>query len=396
MAGVFISHSSIDKPFVNRLAIDLVARGMPVWFDTWEIGTGDSLQQKIFDDGIETSDYVIVVLSPNSIASEWVQKELTAALTLEQRRGRTFVLPIRIADCEIPLTIGDRIYADFSTSYLEPLERLTSRLRELGLDGLSEPPDHALVPLVFEKGIYLDSVQLERRITALQPRLPNGFQFTFEQFIVAPDERYNELRQRLIYRKENIEDDPYYSPDFSRNFSQTYNSILDRERRLIEGIRLIVNAYIAAASPYFDVGVACHWFARDIRSQILYRLWSAQNPALPDSLDYGKDCDVAPFGGNQTAARFLEVATIFYIDIGPRDERFEGPFGGLANYAMIAIEDGSRAHRAITQEEFCSVRKVGSWDLYSKYLVPQLAARHVANQDSPFTVTFDDWYARIH
>src|SRR4029077_8509261 len=143
MAGLFISHSSIDKPFVYRLSIDLVARGMPVWFDTREIGTGDSLQQKIFD-GIGTSDYVIVVLSPNSVASEWVQKELTAALTLEQRRGRKFVLPIRIADCEIPLAIGDRIYADFSTSYLEPLERLTSTLRGLGLDGLSEPPDHAL------------------------------------------------------------------------------------------------------------------------------------------------------------------------------------------------------------------------------------------------------------
>lgn len=68
MAGLFISHSSADKPFVHRLAIDLVARGMPVWFDTWEISTGDSLQRLIYD-GIGASDYLIVVLSPNSVTS---------------------------------------------------------------------------------------------------------------------------------------------------------------------------------------------------------------------------------------------------------------------------------------------------------------------------------------
>lgn len=392
MAGIFISHSSVDKSFVHRLAIDLVVRNMPVWFDTWEMDTGDSLYQKIYE-GIEASDYVIVVLSPSSVASRWVQKELAAALTLEERRGRKFILPIRIAECDIPLALGDRLYADFSASYLEPLERLVSRLSKLGLSILNEPPEHALVPLVFEKGIYLDSVQLERRIRSLQPRLPDEFKFAFDQLIVAPDERYDELRHRLIYRKEHIEDDPYYTPAFSRDFNDRYNGFLELERRLIEGIQLIVNGYITITSPVFDVGDSSYWFARNIRSQILYLLWSSQNPDLSNSIDFGKDCEPLPFSTDRSAARFLEVNHVEYISVGPRDEKSHGLFPKLADSKSIAIDADSSAFRFVKDAIVCHVKYLD--DLYSKYLVPQLVARHLANPNAPFTLTFDDWYASL-
>jgi hypothetical protein len=62
---------------------------------------------------------------------------------------------------------------------------------------------------------------------------------------VAPDDRYVELRRRMINRKQNVEDDPTYSPEFSRDLSYRYNGLLSLERHLIEGIRLIVNGYIA-------------------------------------------------------------------------------------------------------------------------------------------------------
>jgi hypothetical protein len=380
---------------VNRLAIDLVARGMPVWFDTWEIDTGDSLQDKIYE-GIGASDYVIVVLSPSSVASEWVQKELKAALTLEERHGRKFILPIRIAECEILSMIGDRLYADFSASYLEPLERLVASLKRLGLDGLDEPAEHALVPLVFEKGIYLDAVQLERRITSLKPRLPNGFEFAFDQFIVAPDERYNELRHRLSYRKEHIEDDSYYSPELSRDLSERYNSFLGLETRLVEGIQLIVNSYVAPKSVRFDIGMASHWFARYVRSRTLSLLWSSQNPDLPDVIDYGKDCLPAPFLTNDTAARFLEVDSVFYIDVGPRDEKYQGVPARMADGVEIIIEYGSSEAQAVELDLICPVQSIAGWEMYSKYLIPQLVARHLTDPSAPFSMTFDGWVAGVH
>jgi hypothetical protein len=68
MAGVFLSHSSKDKPFVTRLAADLVARGIPVWFDSWELEIGDSLSERIFE-GIDESTYLILALSADSTES---------------------------------------------------------------------------------------------------------------------------------------------------------------------------------------------------------------------------------------------------------------------------------------------------------------------------------------
>jgi hypothetical protein len=43
MKTVFISHSSADKPLAFRLAFELLAEGVPVWLDTWELGPGDPL-----------------------------------------------------------------------------------------------------------------------------------------------------------------------------------------------------------------------------------------------------------------------------------------------------------------------------------------------------------------
>jgi predicted nucleotide-binding protein len=75
MRTVFISYSSKDRDFAERLATDLRASGAGVWFDQWEIKVGDSITQKI-NDGIHDNDYLAVVLSPDSVASHWVRKEL--------------------------------------------------------------------------------------------------------------------------------------------------------------------------------------------------------------------------------------------------------------------------------------------------------------------------------
>lgn len=392
MAGLFLSHSSADKPFVTKLAIDLVNRGMPVWFDTWEMDTGDSLQTRIYD-GLGDSDLIIVVLSANSVGSNWVRKELTAALTLEDRREKTLVIPIRISDCEIPLSIADRLYADFSSAYLEPLERLVERLKGLGVDGLNEPPDHALVPLIFENGLYLDSVQLERRIASLLPRLPAGFAFSHEQFVIKPEENYSELRRRMVERVEGIESDPYFSPDFSRTFKQRYNAVLDYEKHLIEGIRLIVNGGLSSMGIY-DVGLACHWYARLIRSEMLHVLWSSQNPDRPDLIDFGNNCDPAPLGDSTSAARFFEVEAGDYIDIGPRGPDIPGLLVQLAKSVLVFVD--SATSRSIGNALICSVDSLGYSQLYPKYLLPQLVRRYVVDPSSPLTFTFEDWYAGLH
>lgn len=126
---VFLSHSSKDKPFVSRLATDLKSKGVPVWFDQWELKVGDSLTEKI-EHGISQSGWLAVVISNSSVNSDWVQKELRAAQARELRDKSVFVLPIIIDDCEIPLFLLDKLYADFRASYEQGLDALLKRVLE--------------------------------------------------------------------------------------------------------------------------------------------------------------------------------------------------------------------------------------------------------------------------
>lgn len=121
--SVFLSHSRGDKPFVDRLASDLERLNVDVWYDKWEISVGDSLIDKI-SEGIQENDYLAIVLSPRSVGSEWVKRELNAALMRELAERKVVVLPILLEDCEIPILLREKKWADFRTSYDQGFEEL--------------------------------------------------------------------------------------------------------------------------------------------------------------------------------------------------------------------------------------------------------------------------------
>jgi len=124
----FISHSTKDKPFVRKLAADLVAQGVKVWLDEQQILVGDSIPEKIAQ-GLAESDFFILVVSHNSVASGWVKKELSNALVQEIERRKVTVFPVKLDDAAIPTTIADKLYADFSRSYEEGFEKLIRSIK---------------------------------------------------------------------------------------------------------------------------------------------------------------------------------------------------------------------------------------------------------------------------
>lgn len=124
---VFISYSSKDRGTIARLAADLTSLGVKVWWDRWEIKVGDSLYEKI-QQGIDQAAWLCAALSPNSISSSWVQRELQAALDLELTGKQVFVLPVLLAPCTVPLFLRSRAYADFTGSYEEGFNALVSRV----------------------------------------------------------------------------------------------------------------------------------------------------------------------------------------------------------------------------------------------------------------------------
>lgn len=128
--GIFLSHTSKDKPFVRRLQNSLKARGVEnVWVDEAEIMIGDSLIKKI-EQGINGSKYFAIVLSPRSIDSPWVEKELEQAMTSEINSRQVKVLPLLLEKCHVPGFLAAKFYADFTDEnlYEESLEKLLQRL----------------------------------------------------------------------------------------------------------------------------------------------------------------------------------------------------------------------------------------------------------------------------
>ena len=112
MSYVFLSHSHQDKPFARRLAAELRHHGHIVWIDEAEILVGDSLVRKI-EEGLDKVDYVVAVLSKASIASEWVRKELEAAMNREIGAKQVVVLPVLLEDADLPPFLRGKRYADF-------------------------------------------------------------------------------------------------------------------------------------------------------------------------------------------------------------------------------------------------------------------------------------------
>jgi hypothetical protein len=124
----FISHSSKDKPFVRKLAADLVASGVKVWIDEQNILVGDSIPEKIAQ-GLAESDFFLIVVSNNSVNSAWVKRELNSAIVHEIERRKVTILPIKLDDVAMPDTINDKLYADFSHSYEDGLEELIRSIK---------------------------------------------------------------------------------------------------------------------------------------------------------------------------------------------------------------------------------------------------------------------------
>lgn len=156
---VFISYSYVDTPFVKRLAEALKKINIDVGIDQFEINVGDNLIEKI-EKNIKKSDYIVVVLSKNYSKSKWSQREL-AMWAMEETSRRSIILPILIEDCEIPLFLRDKKYADFRTSFDKGFEDISRVL-------LTERKDELIKPRhIYGRGLDLRDLSKLRGINKI-------------------------------------------------------------------------------------------------------------------------------------------------------------------------------------------------------------------------------------
>ena len=107
MTQIFLSYSRKDLDFVEQLASDLKESGLDVWYDLSGLDGGSRWRNSI-EKAIRESQYVVIVLSPDSVSSEWVEREYLFASNLGRK-----IVPVLLRPCELPLYYLNIHYIDF-------------------------------------------------------------------------------------------------------------------------------------------------------------------------------------------------------------------------------------------------------------------------------------------
>lgn len=129
---IFISYSRRDQEFVFKLANDLEARGGRVWLDQADIRGGTQWRQSIAN-GIQQAKAFLLLISPDSMASEYVNIELEIA----EDQGKP-IFPLIYRRTEIPVNLSRFQLIDFTQGgYQKNLTDLITGLNAQGVDFLS-------------------------------------------------------------------------------------------------------------------------------------------------------------------------------------------------------------------------------------------------------------------
>lgn len=142
----FLSHSSADKErFVLGFARKLRENGIEAWVDRWEMLPGDSLAEKVYEEGLGGADAVVAIVSENSIESPWVKDELNTA-KVRQITGKCKLIPVILGDVDegqLPVVLGSTIWEsiDDPNDYDLPLRRVVDAIyNRRDRPGLGRPP----------------------------------------------------------------------------------------------------------------------------------------------------------------------------------------------------------------------------------------------------------------
>ena len=95
-SSCFLSHSSKDQPFADRLHGRMEQEKLRVWDAPEDLRGGRKSVDQI-DRAIRAHDKLLLVLSKASMASDWVRQEITWAVERERREGRRVLFPIGLS-----------------------------------------------------------------------------------------------------------------------------------------------------------------------------------------------------------------------------------------------------------------------------------------------------------
>ncbi len=97
---IFISHSSLNADFVGELRTQLESFGLKTWVDCRELVGGQKLAREI-EQAIDEATYLIAVISPQTVNSKWVRKEIKYALAKQKQNKAFAIIPLLLPGIKI-------------------------------------------------------------------------------------------------------------------------------------------------------------------------------------------------------------------------------------------------------------------------------------------------------
>ncbi len=134
MARIFISYSRTDEVFARQLATSLSQLGANVWIDIEDIPSGMKWSRAI-QEGLDVSDVLLVVISPDSMNSHNVEDEWQ--YYLDQKKS---IIPLLLTPTKLHFQLSRIQYVDFHRQpYDKSLRQLHAELGRKGIK-LDAPP----------------------------------------------------------------------------------------------------------------------------------------------------------------------------------------------------------------------------------------------------------------
>lgn len=249
---VFVSHSHADNDFCRAFVNGLRAHGLDVWYDEHNLGWGELRQ--VIERELARCEHFIPILSPAAVASQWVNREIDAALMLlGEGKLKTF-LPITAARCDVPLLLrGFKRLEGQHGAPVDDAEAVARALSILGVPPVPRPAPSVAAPQRPAKDATNDPYALPTFDAPWPIRLPP-----------IPPERFPILLTGLGYRAVNpggvecIMPQVYLIP--GGKFSMGSDKLTDRDARDDEAPRhtAAVGTFSIARFPVTVAEYACY------------------------------------------------------------------------------------------------------------------------------------------
>jgi hypothetical protein len=136
---LFISYSHKDGEFIDAMEKKLDGKGIRFWRDIHDATAGRL--EKVVDRAIRQNPIVLLVLSENSVKSDWVEHEARSARELEKELGQDVLCPVALDEawknCAWPARLREQIieYNILDFSRWQDENEFSKMFRKL-IDGL--------------------------------------------------------------------------------------------------------------------------------------------------------------------------------------------------------------------------------------------------------------------